>query len=93
MIKGRSLKWTQYLLQRMGYVKWNAMNKVKVSVKNFAEMKAEFLLEVKHVIAMDVISTELVINFDHIGLNIVPTLQWTIKTDKVEVVGKTIRNM
>ena len=72
----------------MGYIKWKAMNKVKFTANNFAEIKTEFLLEVKHVIAMDVISTKLVINFDHIGLNIVPTLHCTMETDRVELAGK-----
>ena len=30
--------WAQYLLQRMGYVKWKATSKAKVSVENFAEI-------------------------------------------------------
>ena len=37
----------------MGYIKWRATSKAKVNVKNFAEIKPEFLLEVKHAIAMD----------------------------------------
>ena len=45
--------WAQYLLQRMGYVKRKATSKAKVSVENFAEIKKDFLLEIKHVIVMD----------------------------------------
>ena len=64
--------WAQYLLQRMGYVKRKATSKPKVSVKNFAEIKADFLLEIKQVIVIDEIPAELVINFDQTGLNTVP---------------------
>ena len=82
--------WAQYLLQRMGYVKWKATSKAKVSVENFAEIKADFLLEIKQVIVMDEIPTEL-INFDQTGLNIVPVSDWTMEVEgskRVEVAGK-----
>ena len=65
--------WAQrHMLHRMGYVKWKATSKAKVSVENFAEIKADFLLEVidKHGIAMDEILTQLIINFDQTGLNV-----------------------
>ena len=65
--------WAQYVLQRMGYVKRKATSKAKFTVENFAEIKTAFLLEVKHVISVDEIPAEFVINFDQTGLNIVPT--------------------
>ena len=34
--------WVQYLLQRIGYVKWKATSKAKVSAENFAEIKEDF---------------------------------------------------
>ena len=74
--------WAQYMLQRMGYVKRKATSKAKFTVENFAEIKTAFLLEVKHIISMDEIPAELVINFDQTGLNIIPTSDWTM-----EVVG------
>ena len=63
--------WAQYLLQRMDYVKRKATSKAKGSVENFAEIKADFLLDIKQVIVIDEIPAELVINFDQTGLNIV----------------------
>ena len=83
--------WAQYLLQRMGYVKRKATSKAKVSVENFAEIKEDFLLEIKHVIVMDEIPAQLVINFDQTGLNIVPVSEWTMELEgskRVEVAGK-----
>ena len=85
----------QYMLQRMGYVKWKATSKSKVTVENFAEIKADFLLEVKHVIAMDEIPAELVTNFDQTGLNIVPVSDWTMEVEgakELKWLGKVIRN-
>ena len=75
----------------MGYVKRKATSKAKFTVGNFAEIKTAFLLEVKHVISMDEIPAELVINFDQTGLNIVPTSDWTMEVvgaKTVEIAGK-----
>ena len=83
--------WAQYLLHRMGFVKRKATTKAKVTVENFAELKSDYLLEIKNVIAMDEIPAELVINFDQTGLNIVPTSDWTMEAEgskRVEVIGK-----
>ena len=84
--------WAQYLQQRMGYVKRKATSiKAKVSVENFAEIKADFLLEIKQVIVMDEIPAELVINFDQTSLNVVPVSDWTMEVEgskRVEVAGK-----
>ena len=77
--------WAQYVLQRMGYVKQKATCKAKFTVENFDEIKTAFLLEVKHVISMDEIPAELVINFDQTGLNVVPTSDWTMEVGGAEL--------
>jgi len=41
--------WAQYVLQKMGFVKRKATSKAKITVEDFAQIKAEFLLEVKQV--------------------------------------------
>ena len=61
---------------------------------NFAELKSNYLLKIKNVIAMDEIPAELVINFDQTNLNIVPTSDWTMEAEeskRVEVIGKDKR--
>lgn len=83
--------WAQYLLHRMGYVKRKATTKAKVTIENFAELKADYLQEINQVIEMDEIPADLVINFDQTGLNIVPASEWTMEArgaKRVEVVGK-----
>ena len=45
---------------------------------------------------MDEIPAELVINFDPVGLNIVPTSDWTIEAEgskRVEIIGKDKRQL
>ena len=54
------------------------------------------MLEIKNVVAMDEIPAELVINFDPVGLNIVPTSDWTIEAEgskRVEIIGKDKRQL
>ena len=83
--------WAQYLLHRMGFVKRKATTKAKVSVENFAELKSDYLLKIKNIIAMDEIPAELVINFDQTALNIVPTSDWTMEAEgskRVEIITK-----
>jgi len=61
--------------------KRKATSKAKVSVENFTEIKEDFLLEIKHVIVMDEIPTQLVINFDQTCLNIIPVSEWTMELE------------
>ena len=61
--------WAKYLLSRMGYVKRRATSKAKVTIKNFDELKylkEDYLVEIKHVVEMDEIPTDLIINLDQI---------------------------
>ena len=63
-----------------------------MSMENFAELKSDYLLKVKNVIAMDEIPAELIrINFDQTALNIVPTSDWTMEAEgskRVEIIAK-----
>ena len=45
--------WRKYLLQQMGFVKKKAMTKAKISVEDFEEIKKDYLLDIKMVVAMD----------------------------------------
>ena len=54
--------WSKHLLGRMGFVKKRASTKAKVSAENFGEMKEQFLLDVKTIVEMGEIPTNLIIN-------------------------------
>ena len=69
-----TIDWAKSVLQRMRYVKRKACSKAKVDFDHFEELKVEFLLEIKSIVSMDAIPAELVINFDQIALNYMPTL-------------------
>lgn len=46
-------------------------------VENFEELKNEFLERIEKTVTEYDIPSDLIINWDHAGLNIVPVLNWT----------------
>ena len=73
--------WAKYLLYRMGYVKWKATSKAKVTIENFEELNEQFLLEINHVIVIDEIPANLVLNFEQTGLHFVQVSEWTMEAE------------
>ena len=56
--------WGKSILRRMGFVKCRASTKAKVSIENFEEIKAQFLLDIKAIVEMEDIPFDLIINWD-----------------------------
>ena len=56
--------WVQYLLNRMGYryVKRKASSTAKVTVEDFASVKAQFLIDIRAFVELEEIPFELVFN-------------------------------
>ena len=82
--------WAKYLLERMGFVKRRASTKAKVSLPDFEQFKAQFVFDVKAVIEMEEIPSELVINWDQTGIHYVPVSSWTMAKEgskRVEITG------
>ena len=52
----------------MGFVKRRASTKAKISIENFEEVKAQFLLDIKAVVEMEDIPFDLIINWDQTGI-------------------------
>ena len=85
-----SKHWAQSFMDRLVFVKRRASTKAKVSVEHFEEIKAQFLFDVKSIIEIADIPPDLVINWDHTGLNYVPVSNWTMAPEgskRVEIVG------
>ena len=59
-------------LDHMGYVKRRANTKAKVNPSDFEAYKSQFLLDIKTVVEMEEIPKELVINWDHTGIQYMP---------------------
>ena len=83
-------EWAKSVLRRMGCTKRRANSKSKVSVENFAELKTQFLLDIKACIEFEDIPYSMVVNWDQTGLKIVPNSTWTMEqkgTKRVEMVA------
>jgi hypothetical protein len=83
-------EWAKGLLKRMGYVKRRANTKSKISVEKFEALKAQFNFDIQVIAEMEDVPNELVINWDHTGINYVPTSSWTMAeqgSSRVEIVG------
>ena len=79
------------ILRRMGMVKRRSNTKAKVTVEEFDEIKKLFLLDIKNTTHTDEISPQLIINWDHTGINYVPVSTWTMETPgtkRVEIIDK-----
>ena len=61
--------WAKHLLTRMGFVKRRASTKSKISVTNFEEVKTQYLLDIKSVVEMEEIPSDLVIQFVFTQIN------------------------
>ena len=78
-------------MQRMGFVKRRGTtSKSKILVKQFDELKVQFLDDMVTTVAVEEIPPELILNWDQTGLNIVPSSSWTMDqrgAKRVELTG------
>ena len=82
--------WAKSLLYRLNFVKRRGSSTAKMTVKNFEELKEQFLLDIKAVVDMEDVPPELVFNWDQTGISIVPGSSWTMElkgSKHVEIVG------
>lgn len=63
------------------HVKRKATTKASISDVDFEAQRAQFLFDIQTVIEMEDIPSELVINWDHTGINFVPVSNWTMATE------------
>jgi len=60
--------WAKSLLTSMGMVKRKVSSTAKIDVERFAIVKEAFLLDVKNVVELDEIPSELIINWDQTAI-------------------------
>lgn len=80
-------EWAQNFLKMLGYVKRRANTR---QVEHFKMLKAQFIYDIEVIMKMEEILNELVINWDHTGINYVPASNWTMaeeSVNRVEIVG------
>ena len=73
--------WAKYLLNWMVFVKRKCTTKAKVDVSEFEDTKKLFLRDVKNVVQLDEICSEMVVNWDQTGINYVPVFSWIMKEE------------
>ena len=71
--------WSKSFLNRMGCVKRRATTKSKVTPANFEGYKNQFILDVMTISVMEAIPKDLIINWDHTGINYIPVSSWTME--------------
>lgn len=82
--------WGKHLLNRMGFVKRRATTKSKITIENFDEVKAQFLLDIKAVVDFNEIPDDLIVDWDQTGIHYVPVGSWTMEKEgskRVEIVA------
>jgi len=82
--------WAKSLLARIGYVKRKACSTAKVEPSRYEELKEQYLWDIKVVVEMEDVPADLILNWDHTGINIVPGCPWTMEekgAKRVDCVG------
>ena len=60
-------------------MKRKATTSAKVEPSHFKEPKEQFLLDIKAVVEIENVTSILILNWDHTGINIVPSSTWTME--------------
>ena len=70
--------WAKSLQTRMGFVKRKASSSAKITPEEFDKQKKDFLRDVRNVVNMDQIPSELIVNF---GISYVPASSYTMEKE------------
>jgi len=82
--------WAKSLHQQINFVKRKATMSAKVEQSHFKELKKQFLLDIKAVIDMEDVPSDLILNWDHTGINVVPGSQWIMEAKESKRVVSVI---
>lgn len=61
------------------YIKRKASSTAKVQPSNYEQLKEQYLLDIKVVVEMEDIPADLIMTWDHTGINIVLGSHWTME--------------
>ena len=82
-------------MSRIGFVKRWVTTKAKPSITaTFEESKAQFIFDIKAIIALEEIPNSLVLNWDQTAVRYVPVSSWTMEkvgAKRVEIIGSDER--
>ena len=84
--------WAVSILRRMGFVQRRGSTQTKASLSDqqISQMKHTHLTQISGMVKAHNIPSELVINWDQVGVNLVPSQSWTMEgqgSSRVEIAG------
>ena len=69
--------WAKRLMSRMGLVKHKATIVLKITPKEFADLREQYLDDIETISKMEAILKEMTINWDQTAVKYVPVSDWT----------------
>ena len=63
-------EWAKSVLRRLGYTERRGNSKSKILPENFEKIKEQFLIDIKSVVKMEDIPSELILNWDQTAMKI-----------------------
>jgi hypothetical protein len=85
--------WALSIMKRMHLFKRRGNSTAKPEIKDFEEKKTKYLKEIESLVDKYDIPPQLIINWDHTGIHLVPVSRWTMAVtrlgldDKREITG------
>ena len=82
--------WARSLLRRLNFTKRKSTKGVKTIASDFENIKSEYLQRIDTAVSENHIPSNLIINWDQTGLNMVPASKWTMTekgSKQVRVLG------
>ena len=73
----------------MGFTKRRACSKTKVIAKDFVKIQRQYLSHIMAVVLMEEVPHQLIINWDHTAMKVVPATSWTKATVIKFIVSQT----
>lgn len=73
-----SKHWAHYIMAQTNVVKRHGNTKSKVTCTNFEEIREQFILVIKTVIAFEEIPDDLILNWGHTEINYIHVSSWII---------------
>ena len=73
-----SVPWAKSLLKRMNFTKWRVSTKSCAPLQDIEEVQRNFLCELIETVEFNKTPPDLIFNWDHTGILLVPSAQWTM---------------
>ena len=76
--------WALSIMKRMHLFKRRGNSTAKPEIKDFEEKKTKYLKEIESLVDKYDIPPQLIINWDHTGIHLVPVSRWTMAVSRLK---------